>query len=96
MEVKIKINGQWIFNESYHSVDAVRLGLGIAYIPEDMVAEDLISGRLIKVLEAYSIQFPGYHLYYPHRLQQSPAMKLVIDALRFNNYNKSQITLING
>lgn len=83
LEVKIKINGQWVFNESYHNVDAVRLGLGVAYIPEDMIEDDLLSGRLIKVLEPYSIQFQGYHLYYPHRRQQSPALKLVIDSLRF-------------
>lgn len=82
LEVKIKIQGQWVFNESYHSVDAVRLGLGMAYIPEDMVQDDLEHGRLIKVLEQYSIKFPGYHLYYPHRRQQSPALKLVIDTLR--------------
>lgn len=84
LEVKIKINGQWVFNESYHSVDAVRLGLGIAYIPEDMIEDDLLGGRLVKVLESYSIQFQGYHLYYPHRRQQSPALKLVIDTLRVN------------
>lgn len=80
--LEIKIQGQWVFNESYHSVDAVRLGLGMAYIPEDMVQDDLEQGRLIKVLEDYSITFPGYHLYYPHRRQQSPALKLVIDTLR--------------
>ena len=84
LEIKIKINGQWVFNESYHSVDAVRLGLGIAYIPEDMIEDDLLGGRLVKVLESYSIQFQGYHLYYPHRRQQSPALKLVIDTLRVN------------
>lgn len=83
LELKIKITGQWIFNESYHSADAVRLGLGIAYIPEDMVQQDLLDGKLIKVLEKYSIQFKGYHLYYPHRRQQPPALKLVVDALRF-------------
>lgn len=84
LQIKIKINGQWVFNESYHSVDAVRLGLGIAYIPEDMIEDDLLCGRLVKVLEQYSIQFQGYHLYYPHRRQQSPALKLVIDTLRIN------------
>ena len=82
LEIKMKINGQWVFNESYHSADAVRLGLGIAYIPEDMVEDDLRCGRLIKVLDEYSIQFSGYHLYYPHRRQQSPALRLVIDTLR--------------
>jgi DNA-binding transcriptional LysR family regulator len=85
LEIKIKINGQWVFNESYHSADAVRLGLGIAYIPEDMVEDDLRCGRLIKVLDDYSIQFSGYHLYYPHRRQQSPALRLVIDTLRLND-----------
>lgn len=85
LEIKIKINGQWVFNESYHSADAVRLGLGIAYIPEDMIEDDLRCGRLIKVLDDYSIQFSGYHLYYPHRRQQSPALRLVIDTLRLND-----------
>lgn len=85
LEIKMKINGQWVFNESYHSADAVRLGLGIAYIPEDMVEDDLRCGRLIKVLGDYSIQFSGYHLYYPHRRQQSPALRLVIDTLRLTD-----------
>lgn len=85
LEIKMKINGQWVFNESYHSADAVRLGLGIAYIPEDMVEDDLRYGRLIKVLDEYSIQFSGYHLYYPHRRQQSPALRLVIDTLRLTD-----------
>lgn len=85
LEIKMKINGQWVFNESYHSADAVRFGLGIAYIPEDMVEDDLRCGRLIKVLDEYSIQFSGYHLYYPHRRQQSPALRLVIDTLRLTD-----------
>lgn len=85
LEIKIKINGQWVFNESYHSADAVRLGLGIAYIPEDMIEDDLRCGRLVKVLDDFSIQFSGYHLYYPHRRQQSPALRLVIDTLRLTD-----------
>ncbi|MFX9003785.1 LysR substrate-binding domain-containing protein, partial [Acinetobacter baumannii] len=51
-------------------------------IPEDLIREDLKEGKLIQVLAEYSIQFPGYHLYYPHRRQLSPALRLVIDVLR--------------
>jgi DNA-binding transcriptional LysR family regulator len=40
--------------------------------------------RLIRVLEEWSPPFPGYHLYYPSRRQQSPAFALVIDALRYD------------
>lgn len=82
LEIKIKTTGQWVFNESYHSLDAARRGLGVAYIPEDMIDEDIASGRLMTVLDEYSMRFPGYHIYYPHRRQQPPALKLVIDALR--------------
>ena len=88
LEIKIKIQGQWVFNESYHIVDAVRLGVGLAYIPEELVQQDLEQGLLVKVLEAYSITFQGYHLYYPHRRQQAPALKLVIDTLRLTDCAK--------
>ncbi|MDU7367935.1 MAG: LysR substrate-binding domain-containing protein, partial [Acinetobacter baumannii] len=81
-ETKVKIQGQWIFNESYEIAQAVRAGFGLAYIPEDLIREDLKEGKLIQVLAEYSIQFPGYHLYYPHRRQLSPALRLVIDVLR--------------
>ena len=69
-------------------MDAVRLGVGLAYIPEELVQQDLEQGLLVKVLEAYSITFQGYHLYYPHRRQQSPALKLVIDTLRLTDCAK--------
>jgi DNA-binding transcriptional LysR family regulator len=81
-ETKTKIQGQWIFNESYDIVEAVRAGFGLAYIPQELIQQDLDQGKLVQVLEEYSIQFPGYHLYYPHRRQLSPALRLVIDVLR--------------
>ncbi len=43
-ETKIKIQGQWIFNESYDIVEAVRAGFGLAYIPEDLIRGDLKEG----------------------------------------------------
>lgn len=88
LEVKIKVQGQWILNDGYHLVDAVRAGLGLAYIPQDLIQADLDKGRLIRVLENYCIQFSGFHLYYPHRRQQSPALKLVIETLRVTDQPK--------
>jgi hypothetical protein len=29
--------------------------------------------------------FPGYHLFYPHRRQSSPAFALLVDALRYRS-----------
>jgi AraC family transcriptional regulator len=38
--------------------------------------------RLICVLEDWMPSFPGYHIYYASRLQHSPALALVVGALR--------------
>ena len=84
IETKIKVSGQWVFNDSELIADAVLAGEGIAYIPEELIQDSLLQGKLIKVLDEYAIAYPGFHLYYPHRRQQSPALKLVIDTLRIN------------
>ena len=78
---KHKPAGQWVFNDSYLEVAAAKAGLGAAYVPVDLVADELESGRLIRVLQAYSHTFSGWHLYYPHR-NVSPALRLVIDTLK--------------
>lgn len=41
------------------------------------------SGRLVRVLEDWTPPFPGYHLYYPSRRQQSPAFALLVEALHY-------------
>jgi DNA-binding transcriptional LysR family regulator len=47
-----------------------------------MVREHVAAGRLMRVLEDWSPTFPGYHLYYASRRQSSPALGLLINALR--------------
>lgn len=73
--------GQWVFSDSYMEAEAARLGLGLAYVPEELVAHDLERGRLIRVLQPHSQRLEGSFLYYPHR-NVSPALRLVIDTLR--------------
>jgi DNA-binding transcriptional LysR family regulator len=57
-------------------------GLGLAYIPEDQVKAHIGKGQLIRVLGDWCPPFPGYHLYYPSRLISSPALSVVVEALR--------------
>ena len=64
-------------------IKAARSGLGLAYVFRDLVEADISSGALIPVLQDWSAPFPGYHLYYPSRRQQSPALALLIEALRY-------------
>lgn len=82
-EVKVRVDGQIIFNNSTMRLDAVKRGLGLAYLPEDLVAESIVRGELVRVLEDWCEPFDGYQLYYPNRRHPSPAFALVVDALRY-------------
>jgi DNA-binding transcriptional LysR family regulator len=73
--------GQWALSDSYMEAEAARLGLGLAYVPLELVADDLEKGTLIRVLQRYSLRMDGLYLYYPHR-NVSPALRAVIDTLK--------------
>ena len=82
-ELNVRVQGQLVFNNSPAILTAALAGFGLAYVPEDMVQEHVAEGRLKRVLEDWSPDFPGYHLYYPSRRQSMPAFALLVDALRY-------------
>jgi DNA-binding transcriptional LysR family regulator len=82
-ELKVRVEGQLVFNTIALRLAAALDGLGLAYMPEDQVREHVAAGRLVRVLEEWCAPFPGYHLYYTSRRQCSPALSLLIDALRY-------------
>lgn len=81
-EINVRVHGRAVFNSVAMMRQAALEGLGLAFLPQDMVAVDIREGRLVRVLEQWCEPRPGYHLYYPSRRQPSPAFSLVIDALR--------------
>jgi DNA-binding transcriptional LysR family regulator len=82
-ELKVRVEGQLVFNNIAMRLDAALKGLGLAYMPEDVVQAHVAKGRLVRVLSDWCAPFPGYHLYYPSRRQSSPAFTLFRDALRY-------------
>lgn len=81
-ELRVRVEGQLTFNSSLPMVEAAVAGHGIAYVPDDIVTQHLSQGVLVQVLDEWSPSFPGYHLSYPSRRQLSPAMSVVVAALR--------------
>ena len=81
-ELKVRVDGQFIFNSIFQVRDAALEGFGVAYVPEDLAQPYLSKGQLVRILEEWSPPWPGYHLYYPSRRQSSPAFALLVDALR--------------
>ncbi|MBN3189233.1 LysR family transcriptional regulator [Pectobacterium brasiliense] len=82
-EIKVRVEGQLTMNSLRQRIDAARIGLGLAYVPEDSVQNDIASGRLIRVLTEWCPPFPGYYLYYPSRKQHTTAFSLFVEALRY-------------
>ncbi|WP_460126097.1 LysR family transcriptional regulator [Pseudomonas sp. S2_C03] len=83
-ELNVRIEGQLVFNNIAMRLEAALQGLGLAYMPEDLVQEHVAQGRLIRVLEDWCEPFSGYHLYYPSRRQSSPAFNLLRETLRYD------------
>jgi DNA-binding transcriptional LysR family regulator len=82
-ELQVQVEGQAIFNTTPQKLQAALDGAGLATLPDDMVAEHVAAGRLLRVLEDWCPTYPGYHLYYPSRRQASPAFAVVLEALRY-------------
>jgi DNA-binding transcriptional LysR family regulator len=80
--LRVRVDGQLTFNNSYAMIDAAASGFGIAYLPEDTVRRQLSDGTLQIVLDDWSPKFDGYYLYYPSRRQNLPAFRVIVNALR--------------
>jgi DNA-binding transcriptional LysR family regulator len=81
-ELKVRAEGPLAFNSIPLILNAALAGLGLAYLPEDVVHRHLAEKRLVRVLVDWSPVMTGYHLYYPNR-QPSPAFALLVEALRY-------------
>ncbi|GGF30123.1 LysR family transcriptional regulator [Aliidongia dinghuensis] len=84
-ELKVRVEGQWVFNSISLRLEAALAGCGLAYLPEDQVQTHIADGRLVRVLADWCPPFPGYHLYYPSRRQPTPAFALLVEALRYRD-----------
>ncbi len=82
-ETKVKVSGQLTFNSVSLIKNAALHGLGIAYLAEDFVADDIQNGRLVSVCETWCPYFSGFHLYYPSAKQHKPAFAKFLEAIRY-------------
>jgi DNA-binding transcriptional LysR family regulator len=90
-EIRVRVDGQLTLNSLPQRLDAAVAGLGLAYVPQDTVADLVADGRLVRVLESWCPSFEGYHLYYPSRRQHTTAFTLLVEALRNENAQWSTI-----
>lgn len=80
---QVKVDGQLVFSSILQVRDAVLAGHGLAYLPLDFVREEIATGQLVEALASWRQTFEGFHLYYPSRRQQTPALAAFVKAIRY-------------
>jgi len=81
-EVSVSVHGSVRVTDSAYARDLALRGVGIAYLFEPLVREDLQAGRLQRVLPAASIEEPGLFLYFPRYASDAPKLRAFIDVAR--------------
>lgn len=81
-DLELAVNGRVVTNDGSVLVDAAVEGVGVACVFEDMVSALVAEKRLVRVLDKYCPQIPGYFLYYPSRLNLAPKLKALVEFLK--------------
>lgn len=81
--LNVRVEGQLVVNDIALARLGALGGAGLAYLPEDYVLPHVEAGELQRVLANWCPPFPGYHLYYPSRCQQPPALAVIVEAVRY-------------
>lgn len=80
----VAIKPTFITNDMDLLIEATLQGIGVGYLLREQVATHLASGRLVELLPRWSVRHTGSFLYYPGRRQMRPAVRAVIDMLRYD------------
>lgn len=78
-EVRIDPPGRLVVGSLALSIEAAKAGAGVIYAIERSVADDLASGRLVRMLSGWTQPFGGVALYYPRQRLPSAGLRAFID-----------------
>jgi DNA-binding transcriptional LysR family regulator len=79
-EATVPVDGRVVANDGDALLTAARRGLGVCFLPDFYVAEDLASGALQRVLPHWSTPTPVWAIY-PHNRHLSAKVRLFVDFL---------------
>ena len=80
--VAVRTTGSAVITDATFARELALAGVGIAYIFEPLVREELRSGRLQQLLPEAAFEEPGLFLYFPRRASMAPKLRAFIDVAR--------------
>jgi len=87
--LEITVDGRLVVNDTQLLLSAAVDGIGIAYVPQRSAQAHLAEGRLMPMLEDWSIWRSGVFLYYPSRRQVPAPLRAFIDFVRRHLMHRS-------
>lgn len=79
---EVAVDGPLIVNDKEMALRAALDGVGIAFLSDWRIAQEVSQGLLVPMLEDWSAPFPGHHLCYTRQRQMAPALRVFIDYVR--------------
>ncbi|WNG51486.1 LysR family transcriptional regulator [Archangium minus] len=80
--LEIDLPPRLILSDLHTLRQAARAGIGLAFLSEWHIADDLASGRLVTVLDDWCPSFPGLRLYYPRHRYVPAGLKALVELIR--------------
>ncbi len=80
--MELEVTGPLVVDDTALMIRAALDGVGLAFVFEELVAEDVARGALQRVLEDWCPIKPRFYLYYPGRRQIPAPLRAFIDMVR--------------
>ncbi len=77
--VTVRVNGRIQSNNGQFLISFLRAGMGIGFLPDFTVGEDIHSGKLKRVLENYPVEPHDLYVVFPANRHQSPKLRAFMD-----------------
>lgn len=79
---RLRVPGLLTINDTATTISACKAGLGIAYVLEARIADELARGELRIVLDKNAYPEDPFHIYYSSRRYKHPALLTLVDVIR--------------
>jgi DNA-binding transcriptional LysR family regulator len=81
-QVAVNVTGSVRVSDPLYARELALEQVGIAYVFEPLVRDDLRDRRLVEVLPETAIDEPGLFLYFPRHVAKAPKLRALIDVVR--------------
>ncbi|MDI1442673.1 LysR family transcriptional regulator [Polyangium sp. 6x1] len=78
----VDVPGSVVVNDIGLMVGLALEGAGLAYVPDEAIADAVAEGRLERVLEPFLSPGPGLCLYFPARMQEQPKLQALVETVK--------------